>query len=343
MLAMCKTRPEAGGVEIRDIAEPQPLAGEVRIKVAATGICGTDVHIYKWAPDIARLMKLPVALGHEISGVVDGVGSGVHRVQVGDRVSVESHISCGHCYQCHLGKAHLCRQTGYPGITRDGGFAAYTVVPEHIVWVHATDIPLDIAALFEPFGIGVHASLEGCGVSGMNVLITGCGPIGLMSIAAARALGASCIIATDVNPTRLALATQMGADRVVDVREADPVTIARDMTRGNGVDVALEYSGDPQALTQAVEALTAGGDLRLVGAASAPVTIDITRWILKGIRIYNIHGRKLFHSWEHASRLVYGGKVDLRPVISHTLPLREGLRAFELIEQGVAAKVLVTP
>jgi len=341
MLAMSKTQPEVGGVEICEIAEPQPLAGEVRVKVAATGMCGTDMHIYRWVPNIARLMKLPVVLGHEISGVVDAVGSGVRRVQAGDRVSLESHIPCGHCYQCHLGKAHICRQTGYPGVTRNGGFAEYTVVPEHIVWVHSPDIPLETAALFEPFGIAVHASLEGSGVSGMNVLITGCGPIGLMSIAAARALGAYCIIATDVNPVRLVLATQMGADRVVNVREEDPVTIAKDMTHGNGVDVALEYSGDPHALTQAFEALTAGGDLRLVGAAATAVTIDITRWILKGIQIYNIHGRKLFHSWEYASRLVYGGKVDLRPVISHTIPLREGLRAFALIEQGEDAKVIV--
>lgn len=340
---MQKTRPGKGGMEIVQVAEPQPGPGEVRLQVAAGGVCGTDLHIYHGVPEIARLLKLPVVLGHEISGVVDAVGSGVERVKVGDQVSLESHIPCGTCYPCRLGRTHICRNTRYPGVTRDGGFAEYVVVPEQIAWVHPAAVDLQVAAMFEPFGIAVHACLEGRGVAGQHVMITGCGPIGLMSVAVARALGAQMILATDINPTRLALAEQMGADRVIDVRNEDPVAIARDCTRGDGLDVVMEYSGQGSALLQGVEALVPGGDLRLVGTGSGPVSIDITRWILKGIRVQSIHGRKLFESWEYAGRLVYNNRVNLRPLISHMIPLREGIRVFDLIEQGEAVKVLIMP
>lgn len=343
MQALCKTGLTPGAMEIRSLPVPEPGAGEVRVRVAAGGVCGTDMHIYRGAPEIARLLKPPLVLGHEISGVVDAVGAGVTRVAGGERVSLESHIPCGTCYPCRLGRTHICRQTGYPGVTRDGGFAEYVVVPERIVWVHPQSIDLHTAALFEPFGIAVHACLEGCGVAGMNVLVTGCGPIGLMSIAVAKAYGAHTIIATDVNPARLALATQMGATQVVDVRRADPLAVVRDLTRGDGVDVAMEFAGQASALAQAVEALTPGGELRLVGAAEGPLQVEITRWILKGLRVQAIHGRKLFSSWEHAGRLVYSGRVDLRPLISHRFPLARGVEAFDLIERGEAIKVLLVP
>jgi threonine 3-dehydrogenase len=343
MLAMQKNRPGKEGMEIVHVAEPHPGPGEVRLQVAAGGVCGTDLHIYNGVPEIARLLKLPVVLGHEISGVVNAVGSGVERVKVGDLVSLESHIPCGACYPCRLGRTHICRNTRYPGVTRDGGFAEQVVVPEQIAWVHPPTVDLHVAAMFEPFGIAVHAGLEGRGVAGQNVMITGCGPIGLMSIAVARALGAQLILATDINPTRLALAEQMGADRVIDVRTEDPVAIARDCTHGDGLDVVMEYSGQGSALLQGVEALVPGGDLRLVGAASGPVTLDITRWVLKGIRVQSIHGRKLFESWEVAGRLVYNNRVNIRPLISHMIPLRESLRVFDLIEQGEAVKVLIMP
>ncbi len=343
MQALCKTSLGPGAVEVRALPVPEPGYGEVRIRVAAGGVCGTDMHIYRGVPELARLLNPPVVLGHEISGVVDAVGPGVTRVAGGERVSLESHIPCGACYPCRLGRTHICRHTGYPGVTRDGGFAEYVVVPERIVWVHPPTVDLHIAALFEPFGIAVHACLEGCGVAGMNVLVTGCGPIGLMSIAAAKAYGAHTIIATDVNPLRLALATQMGATQVIDVRHGDPVAVVRDLTHGEGVDVALEFAGQASALAQAVEALAPGGDLRLVGAAEGPLQVELTRWILKGLRVQGIHGRKLFSSWEQAGRLVYEGRVDLQPLISHRLPLPRGLEAFALLERGEAVKVLIVP
>jgi threonine 3-dehydrogenase len=258
-------------------------------------------------------------------------------------VSLESHIWCGSCYQCHNAKPHLCARTRYPGIDLHGGLAEYLVVPSRIAWKHGKPLSVDVAAMFEPFGLAVHASLEGDGVSGRDVLITGCGPIGLMNVAVARALGAAQVIATDVNPKRLAAAKQAGADRVIDVKDEDPVAITRDMTRGRGADVVFEYSGQATALEQAVQAVTAGGEIRLVGAPEAAIPVDLTTWIMKGITVRSVHGRKIFGSWEQASRLVESGKVDLAPLVSHRIPLRDGVESFHLIERGEAVKVLVVP
>ena len=344
MLGVCKTKPEVGGVELcEDLPVGEPGPGEIRLRVGATGICGTDLHIYHWVPWAAARMKLPTVLGHEIAGTVDAVGEGVTNVEAGDLVSLESHISCGSCYQCHDAKPHLCSRTQYPGIDIHGGLAEYLVVPSRIAWKHGKPLPIDVAAMFEPFGLAVHASLEGDGVSGRDVLITGCGPIGLMNVAVARALGAAQVIATDVNPKRLAAARQAGADRVIDVEDEDPVAITRDMTGGRGADVVFEYSGQASALAQAAQAVAAGGEIRLIGAPQGAIPIDLTAWILKGITVRSIHGRKIFGSWEQASRLVESGKVDLAPLVSHRVPLRDGVESFHLIERGEAVKVLVVP
>jgi threonine 3-dehydrogenase len=344
MLGICKTKSAKGGVELCEGLEvAEPAAGEIRLKVGATGICGTDLHIYHWVPWAAQLIKVPQILGHEISGRVEALGAGVSGVKTGDLVSLESHIFCGSCHQCLTGKAHLCSQLHYPGIDRPGGLAEYVCVPARIAWVHQTPVSMQVAAMFEPFGIAVHACLEGSGVSGQDVLITGCGPIGLMAVAVARALGAARVIATDLSAPRLQAAAKMGADRVINVAEEDPVAVLMDVTGGKGADVAMEYSGHEQALSQAIEALTRGGELRLIGAPDNPVSLDLNRLILKGINLQGIHGRKIFDSWSHASRLVYSGKVKLEPLVSHVLPLRDGVRAFDLIERGEAVKVLIQP
>jgi len=343
MQAICKVNPTSGGVELREgLPVLDPAAGEIKIKVGATGICGTDLHIYHWVP-WARHLKLPQILGHEIGGTVAAIGDGVTGIKIGDLVSLESHIFCGNCYQCHTDRAHLCANLHYPGIDRPGGLADFLCAPARIAWVHRETIPVEIAAMFEPFGIAVQASFAGSGVTGQNVLITGCGPIGLMAIAIARASGATRVIATDFKPARLKAAVAAGADRVVNVAEEDPVAISMDVTGGNGVDVAMEYSGNEKAVSQAIEAITRGGDLRLVGAPDGPISMDLNRIILKGINVQGIHGRRIFHSWEHAARLIYSGKVDLKPLISHVLPLRDGMRAFGLIESGEAVKVLISP
>lgn len=345
MLGLCKTDPvEGGGVAVREVGAPKdPGRDEIRLKLGAAGICGTDMQIYNWAPRMARRMALPRVLGHEISGIVDAIGDGVSNVAVGDHVSLESHIYCGVCRQCRLGNAHLCVNTTYPGIDIDGAFADYVTVPASIAWRNPKDLPHEVAAMLEPFGIAVHASLEGSGVSGQTVLVNGCGPIGLMNVAAARALGATTVIAADLNPVRLKTAETMGADRAVNAGEEDLAAIVADMTGGDGVDVAIEYSGSEPGFNAVFENLTKGGSLRLVGAPPRPIPVDFTYWLLKCPTMHNIHGRRIWDTWQRSTDLIYSGKVDLGPIKSHVLPLSEAARGFDLILAGEAVKPLIVP
>ena len=243
MLSLQKIAPEVGGIALRETDPRPPGPGEIAIRVGAAGICGTDMQIFDWAPRMARRMALPRVLGHEVSGTVEAVGQGVESVAPGDRVSLESHIFCGRCRPCRLGRAHLCEHTRYPGIDIDGAFAEYLTVPASIAWVNPPELPHETAAMLEPFGIAVHACLAGAGVSGLTVLVNGCGPIGLMAVATARALGAARVIACDLNPLRLRAAETMGADRAVDGAGEDLPGIVRDMTGGAGADVGIEFSG----------------------------------------------------------------------------------------------------
>ena len=359
MQALCKIAPTQGGIGLRQLDIPQPGSGEVRIRVAAAGICGTDMQIWNWAPRMARRMHLPRVLGHEISGVIDALGPGLEQhaggngatggsaLQCGDHVSLESHVYCGHCRQCHTGRAHLCASTTYPGIDFDGGFAEYVVVPASIVWVNPPDLPHDIAAMLEPCGIAVHASLAGSGVAGQSVLINGCGPIGLMNVAAARALGARRIIASDPNPLRRQCALQLGADRAVNPVEENLAAVVRDLTgsqeSGGGVDVGIEYSGTEAGFQAVFDSLCKGGDFRLVGAPPSAIPVDFSYWLIKCPNLHTIHGRRIWDSWVQTTDLLQSGRMDIRPVASHVLPLSEAARGFELIRAGEALKPILVP
>ncbi len=343
MLALTKARPGLGGLALdRIAAPPRPGSGQVLLRVLAAGICGTDIHIYKWG-SFAHRMRLPTVLGHEMCGVVEAVGAGVTRVAPGARVSVESHVPCGSCYTCHRGWSHVCPNTRYPGVDFNGGFASHVLLPAAILWPVPDGISDDVAAMMEPFGIAVHASMEGTGVAGQNVLIAGCGPIGLMNVAVAHALGANRIIATDVNPIRLRTALALGADRAIDVSVDDPSPAVDDLTRAQGVDVAIEYSGHSSSLRLASELLANGGELRLVGVPEGDVGLDLTSWLLKGVTVRNIHGRRLFASWEQGTRLLLDKQVDIRSLVSHRLPLVNGLAGFDAVLAGLALKVLLVP
>ncbi len=343
MLALYKVDAVEGGVALRQAEPRAPDAGEILIKVAAAGICGTDMQIYNWAPRMARRMTLPLIMGHELSGTIAALGPGVGGLGVGDRISLESHIFCDACRQCRIGNRHLCTNTRYPGIDIDGGFAEYVTVPARIAWVNPPHVEHHIAAMLEPFGIAVHACLAGSGVSGRTVLVNGCGPIGLMTVAAARALGARLIVACDVNRRRLDVASVLGADRVVDAGAEDLGAAVRDVTAGEGVDVGIEYSGSEAGFKAVFDAIAKGGDFRLVGAPAAPIAVDFTYWLLKCPTMHNIHGRRIWQSWQRATDLVYNGAVDLKPLASHVLPLKDGLKGFDLVRKGEAIKPLLIP
>lgn len=341
MLALCKVAPTLGGIELQQIEEPQPGPGEIRLRVRYAGVCGTDMHIYQWAPRMARRMTLPRVMGHEVCGVVDRVGDGVTGVQLGDQVSLESHISCGQCRPCMMDQRHLCADTRYPGIDIDGGFAEFVVVPASIAWVNPPGFSPRLSAMMEPFGIAVHACNEGTGVSGQRVVVSGCGPIGLMAVATAKALGARQVIAVDLNSLRLASAEAMGADYCLNPGDVDVVKQVLALTHGEGADVVIELTGSEKGLGAALSVLRRGGDFRLIGAPSHPVSLDLTQWVKTGPTIRNIHGRRIWRSWLEAADLISDGRVDLSPLVSHVVPLAEGKQAFELVVKGEAVKPLI--
>ena len=343
MRALCKIEAKQGGIGFREVEPRAPEADELLIRVAAAGICGTDMQIYDWAPRMARRMDLPRVLGHEASGIVKALGAGVDGFKLGDHVSLESHIFCGACQPCRLGRAHLCTNTRYPGIDIEGVFAKFITVPAKIAWLNPADLAHETTAMLEPFGIAVHTCMVGAGVSDLTILVNGCGPIGLMAVATARALGAKQIVACDLNPLRLDVAEQMGADRTVNASTEDLVKIITDMTSGEGVDVGIEFSGSEGGFQAVFECLAKGGDFRLVGAPAVAIPVDFTWWLLKCPTMYNIHGRRIWDTWQHATELVTTGAVDLTPIRSHVLPLSEGLRGFELIRAGKAVKPLLVP
>jgi threonine 3-dehydrogenase len=343
MLALSKLAAGEGQIGIRDVPEPKPGPGDVLLQVEAGGICGTDMQIAKWAPRMARRLVPPRVLGHEASGTVIEVGANVRRVKVGDRISLESHIFCGRCHQCRTGRAHLCIDTRYPGIDIDGAFARYVAVPETIAWVHPQEIPFRIAAMFEPFGIAVHACTLGRGVKGLPVLVNGCGPIGLMGVATAKALGAERVIAVDPVAKRRAMAEHLGADIALDPTTHDVVDEVKARTDGNGVEVAIEFSGTEAGFRTSLAALTKGGDYRLAAAPAFPIEMDFTRWLLQCPVIYTIHGRRIWENWDTLWELYRSGRVNLEPIASHVLPLSEGARAFDLIRSGEALKPILIP
>lgn len=343
MRAVVKVSPGTGGIETRTVPDPEVGVGEVLVKVVAAGICGTDMQIYHWAPRMARRMLLPRVLGHEVCGVVEALGPGAGGVTVGQRVALESHIFCGQCRPCRLGQAHLCQALRYPGIDIEGGFAEWASVPSQIVVPVPDELSDTAVAMLEPFGIAVHASSAGDGVAGRRVLVNGCGPIGLMNVAAARALGAQLVIAADLNPKRLSMAEKMGADRIVNPRTENLQATVEDMTQGYGVDVACEYTGSAEGFDASIAAICKGGRLHLVGGPAHPHPIDLTRWLSHGITVHSIHGRRLFEDWECAFELLRAGQVELAPLASHILTLEEAARGFELIVEGEALKPILVP
>ncbi len=343
MRALFKDAPRPG-LLLKEVEPPAPGPGEILVRVEAASICGTDLHIYNWDNWAASRMRPPLVIGHEFAGVVEAVGPGVTHPKVGDHVSLESHVVCHNCAACRTGNYHVCLNTQILGVDRDGGFAEYVVVPAENAWVNPPDLPFEVAAILEPFGNAVHTVYAGSGVSGRSVLITGCGPIGLMAVAVARASGAGPIIATDVNPYRLAFAERLGADRVVNVLEEDPVRVVKDLTGGNGVEVLLEFSGNEKAIHQGLQALMAGGEARILGIPSDPIAFDLAgELVMRGITAYGIAGRRLWQTWMQGTALVYSGRVDLKPLLTHTYPIARFEEAFARLQQGKAVKAVLYP
>lgn len=344
MQAVRKLAPGPGLVPT-DQPDPRPGPHDVVVRVKATSICGTDAHIYNWDPWAESRIRLPLTVGHELCGEVVEAGPSVSLVSVGDYVAAESHLTCGRCFQCRTGQAHVCRNYRILGVDLDGSYAEYVALPESMLWKTAPDIPPHLACIQEPLGNAVDAALAE-DVTGQTLLITGCGPTGLFAAAVARTAGAATIIASDVSDYRLGLAKQLGVDHTLNVKADTPESIAsaiRDITQGEGVDAALEMSGDPTALHQAFRAVKNGGRVTLFGIPKGPICFDLPNEIIfKGIRVYGVTGRRLFETWYRIAGLFKAG-LNVRPVVTHTFPLAEFEQGFALLNSGRCGKVVLFP
>ncbi|MBA2570495.1 MAG: L-threonine 3-dehydrogenase [Chloroflexi bacterium] len=340
MRALVKEGP-APGAAIRELPIPEPGPGEVLVRVEATSVCGTDVHIERWDPWAQENFgPPPMTFGHEMAGIVVGHGPGAGRIALGERVAAETHIVDGTCYQCRTGRAHVCQNLRILGVHRPGSFAEFVAIPESNAWV-VEGMSAEIAALQEPMGNAVHAAFVE-EIAGQTVAVLGCGPIGVMAVAVVKQAGAARVFATDLNPERLEMARRMGADVTLDARD-DVVARIRAETDGNGIDVVLEMSGAEPALHQGFAAVTNGGRISLLGTHTRPATIDVSKEIIfKGVRVYGITGRLLYQTWYRTTALLDEG-LDLTPIITHRLPLTRFAEAFDLVESGHAGKVVLLP
>jgi threonine 3-dehydrogenase len=342
MKALRKTK-AAKGLEIQEVPVPSVGALDVLVRVSATSICGTDLHIYGWDRWSQGRIKPPVTLGHEFCGIVERVGEDVTAVKPGDFVSAEMHVNCGHCHQCRLGEAHICQNLKIIGIDLDGAFAEFVKIPATNIWKLDEAIPEHYAAILDPLGNAVHTVLAGA-IAGQTVLVTGCGPIGLMSIAVAKACGSSTVFATETNEHRRLMAEEMGADHVINPLSENPVKKILDATGGTGVDVLLEMSGQPAAIQQGFKALRAGGRASLLGIPTENVPLDLVQDVIfKGATVQGIYGRRMYETWVQMTALLKAGRVNLEPLFGERMVLDDFEAAFAKLNSGLAGKILMYP
>jgi threonine 3-dehydrogenase len=333
----------APGIEVREVPVPAPGPGEVLVRVQAASVCGTDLHIFNWDPWAQGRIHPPLIPGHEFAGVVASLGRGVTTVKEGDLVSAEMHVACGKCLQCRTGQAHICQHVRILGVDADGAFASYAIIPESNIWRLSPSIPHDYASLLDPLGNAVHTVLAG-EIAAKTVVVTGCGAIGLFSIAVAKACGAARVFAVEVNAHRRGVAAAMGADMALDPAVDNVEKLILETTGGTGVDVLLEMSGHPTAMRLGFALLRTGGRASLLGIPSRPVELDFAKDIIfKGATVQGINGRKMFETWFQMEALLATGKLNLEPVITHRLKLSEFPQAMELLRTGEAIKVILKP
>ncbi|GMG84604.1 L-threonine 3-dehydrogenase [Paralimibaculum aggregatum] len=329
----------APGLALRDVDRPEPGPGEVRIRVEHVSICGTDLHIYNWDAWAAATVPVPMVIGHEFVGRIEALGPGVEDYHIGQRVSGEGHIVCGHCRNCRAGREHLCRATKGVGVNRPGAFADYLVIPAHNVCPIPDSIADAQASVLDPLGNAVHTAL-GFDLVGEDVLITGAGPIGLMAAAVCRHAGARHVVVTDLNAERLKLATRMGASRGVVAGEESLKDAMAALGMLEGFDVGLEMSGAGPALSEMIEAMNNGGRIGLLGIFKGPVQVDLNKAIFKGLEFKGVYGREMFDTWHKALAMLESG-LDITPVLTHRFPFEDYEQGFAALNRGEACKVVL--
>lgn len=328
----------AAGLELRRVPVPEVGPGEVLIKVHKTAICGTDVHIYDWNKWSQEHVKPPMVIGHEYVGEIAKLGPGVTGLEIGQRVSGEGHITCGHCRNCHNGNIQWCKNTNSVGVDRNGAFAEYVCIPASNVIIIDPELDEDVVAMFDAVGNATHTALM-FNLVGEDVLITGAGPIGIIAVAIAKYAGARRVIITDLNDYRLGLAKKMGADAVVNTSREDLKSVMKSQKLTEGFDVGLEMSGSGAALNQMISVMRNGGKISLLGLGNADISLNMNNVIGKGLTLQGIYGRKL-DNWHQMSYMVQGG-LDLTPAITHRFHYTEFEKGFEAMHSGKSGKVIL--
>ncbi len=338
MKALVKKYPERG-LWLEDVKEPSVGAGEVKIKIHKTAICGTDLHIYNWDPWSQKTIQTPRVIGHEYVGEIAEIGPGVRNWKVGELVSGEGHIVCGKCRNCLAGNGHLCKDTIGVGVNRDGAFAEYLVIPEQNVRRCEEGIPEEMYSIFDPFGNAVHTALS-FDVVGEDVLITGAGPIGIMAAAVCKFAGARNVVITDINDERLALARELGIKHTVNTAKESLKDTMNKVLIKEGFDIGLEMSGSEIAFNTMIDNMVHGGRIALLGLLKSDARIDWSKVIFNGLIIKGIYGRQMHETWYKMSAMLQGG-LDISKIITHRMDVRDYEQGFEAMNSGKCGKVIL--
>lgn len=338
MKALAKLKSEKG-IWMTDAEKPTMGHNDLLIKIRKTAICGTDMHIYNWDEWAQNTIPVPMVVGHEYVGEVVDMGQEVRGFSIGDRVSGEGHITCGHCRNCRAGRVHLCRNTTGVGVNREGSFAEYLVIPAFNAFKMPDNISDELASIFDPFGNAVHTALS-FDLVGEDVLITGAGPIGIMAAAVAKHVGARHVVITDVNPYRLELAKKMGATRAVNVANTDLKEVMNELGMTEGFDVGLEMSGVPSAFSSMLNNMNHGGKIAMLGIPPSSMAVDWNQVIFKGLVIKGIYGREMFETWYKMASLIQSG-LDISPMITHQFHIDDFQKGFDTMGSGQSGKVIL--
>jgi len=338
MKSLAKTQ-NTQGIWMTESEIPKCGHNDVLIKIKKTAICGTDMHIYHWDEWAQKTIPVPMTVGHEFVGEIAEIGPEVSGFKLGDRVSGEGHITCGHCRNCRAGRRHLCRETVGVGVNRTGAFAEYLVIPASNAFKIPDGVSDDMAAILDPFGNAVHTALS-FDLVGEDVLITGAGPIGAMAAAICRHVGARNVVITDVNDYRLSLAKELGATRTVNVSKESLSDVMQDLGMTEGFDVGLEMSGNGQAFSSMLEVLNHGGNIAMLGIPSKDTVIDWNQVIFKGLNIKGIYGREMFETWYKMVAMLQSG-LDISPIITHHYDINDFQAGFDAMASGKSGKIIL--
>ncbi len=338
MKALAKLKAEEG-IWMTNVPQPELGHNDIMIKIRKTAICGTDVHIYNWDEWSQKTIPVPMVVGHEYVGEVVAIGQEVKGFNIGDRVSGEGHITCGHCRNCRGGRTHLCRNTVGVGVNRPGSFAEYLVIPAFNAFKIPDNISDELAAIFDPFGNAVHTALS-FDLVGEDVLVSGAGPIGIMAAAVCKHVGARHVVITDVNEYRLDLARKMGVTRAVNVNKENLNDVMAELGMTEGFDVGLEMSGALPAFRALLNSMNHGGRIAMLGIPPSDMSIDWNQVIFKGLFIKGIYGREMFETWYKMAALIQSG-LDLTPIITHRFSIDEFQQGFDAMRSGKSGKVIL--